>query len=217
MNRVCFALILVAAISLGTLCSGCHVLAYLGYLIAPEGPEKTVEPEYAGLDGKSIAVVINADQNTLAEYPTCRLEIAGVISGDLDKNLKNANVLDPRRVVKYQDNTIDWDAKDRTKLGEALGVQYVLYISLGKFTTRESGSEYLFRGEIIADAYLYQTNLPETKAKVWSSTDLRESFPKDAVPASNDAVVRAGLVNMFSDKLAKKFYKYKAPKSPTEY
>lgn len=195
-----------------SLAGGCRGLGYLGYLFAPAMPDKYEEAEFGGLAKHSVAIVIYADPDAQYEYPHARLDLAGRLGAELQQNVKDIRVTDPRKVVRYQDENLDWDAADRTKLGKDFGVDYVLYISLAKYTMREPGSEYLYRGEIIADVAVHQVSLPERQSRVFVLNGFRVSHPPEAVPADNDILVRTFADAEFATRLAKKFYRHKLPK-----
>jgi len=194
--------------------SGCRGLGYLGYLLSPE-PVKTVEPEFGGLANRSIAVVVYADEKVLYEYPRAPMDLSMLIAEELRKNVKGANVIPPEQVGKYQAQNINWDGMDKTKLGSALKAEYVLFISLVGYSTHEPGSVNLYRGHIVAEASVYQTSLPERRARVWPNSgapcNLEAVYPSKmpaGVVADNDAEVRYKVAKLLADKLVKKFYKH---------
>ncbi|MFW6065793.1 MAG: hypothetical protein ACOC9S_03145, partial [Planctomycetota bacterium] len=112
---------------------GCNVLGYLGYLMAPPERKVTVPADYENLPGHSVAVVVFADHAVQFEYPALRLELGSVITGELREKVEDVTVVDPRRVVRYQDQNLYWDSMDKTKLGEKLGADYVLLVSVIDF------------------------------------------------------------------------------------
>ena len=63
------ALAVTLLVAMATCVSGCNVLAYFGYLVAPEGPRKTVEAAYKGLENQNVAVVVYTDSETEFNYP----------------------------------------------------------------------------------------------------------------------------------------------------
>lgn len=202
---------------LSTLCAlpvlgGCGIVKYMAYVLAPAMPDTVVEPEYTGLEGHSVMVVVYADAGTMFEYPRARLEVALAISNQLKANVKNVRVIDPLRVIRWQDENLNWDNTDRTKMGQIFGAQYMLYVALSKFTTREPGSEYLFHGDIQADIFLHQTSLEDRKSRVWIANDVRVQCPAGPVVADNDNRIRLETVGMLADFVAKKFYKHKVPR-----
>ncbi|MFA6133684.1 MAG: hypothetical protein WC869_06670 [Phycisphaerae bacterium] len=195
--------------------AGCQGLGYMGYLLAPETSQKSIEPELAEMDNHRVAIILYADQRALYEYPYLRLTLASAIKGELTQRLKGVVVVDPARVSRYQEEHINWDSDDKTVLGKALGADYILYVSLVEYTTREPGSVNLYRGRIIAECSVYKTSLPEREAKVWQGETISVLYPIDStngVPAENDRDIRQATEKLLAEALAKKFYKHKAPK-----
>jgi hypothetical protein len=195
---------------------GCNILGPLLYFIVPE-QKKWIEPEFAGLEKHSVAVVIYADEGVLFEYPTAKMELSGLIAAQLEdpNHAKDIKVVPPDQVLRYQVESINWQSMEKTKLGKVFGADYVLFVSLMQFTTHEEGSVNLYRGHITAEAALYQTSLPERHARVWPSgpTNAMISvvFPPHAPVGGfgdNDSKIRFETEKRFADTLAKKFYRY---------
>lgn len=186
---------------------------WLAQAVIPE-PKTTVQAEFAGLENHSVAIVVYADSDVQYEYPGARLELAARLGGELQSHVKNVRVLDPRRAVRYQDENLDWDVTDKTQLGKAFAVDYVVYLALSRYSMREGGSEYLCRGEIIADVSVHQVSLPERQSRVYTLSNFRVAHPPEAVPADNEAAVafvRATCEAEFASRLARKFYKHEVP------
>lgn len=193
-------------------CGGCGQLLYFAM---PDPPPKYVEAEYPGLAGHSVAIVIYAEPDVQYEYSNVRATLADRLGAQLTQNVKGVRMLDSAKVVRYQDEDLDWDVIDKTQLAKALGVDYVLYISLAKYSMREAGSEYLLRGEIVADLAVYQASASERRSRVYSQTAYRVVHPPEAVPADTPRHIEAVRIlceNEFAIRLAKKFYRYQVPR-----
>ncbi|MCE5327019.1 MAG: hypothetical protein LLG01_11470 [Planctomycetaceae bacterium] len=208
MNRhICAA---VAACVMAS-CGGCtNVRDFTLYSMA-KAPVKTVHAEFDKLEGKRVAVVIFADQAVQYEYPMARLELATVVAEEIRAKLKKANVVDPRIVLEQQDSDIHWDSMEKTKFGKLFGADYVLYVALVDFSTREVGSLDLVRGRIVADVALYSTTEEESKACQWRNTNMRTLFPGGNGVKVNrtENDVRYQTEKAFADGLVKKFYTHK--------
>jgi len=193
--------------------AGCDAMAYLAYLIAPPPPPKKVAAEFGNLAKHSVAIVIHIDPAVEYEYPGARLQLASLITKELRENVEGVTVIDPRKVVRYQQENIYWDEMDRTELGKQFEAEYVLYVSLIEFSMREPGSMGLSRGSIKAEASVYDASLDERQARVWRSADIYAIYPPDStkLPAENDRAIHYHTASLFADKLAKKFYKHKVP------
>jgi len=189
--------------------SGCGRLLYF---FGPWGRTKTVPAEYSGLRNRSAAVVIFTDEKTQYQYPWVSLNLATMISSKLSRNVRGLTVVDPQKVSAYQRENLRWAEMDRAALGKALDADFVVYVSLVEFSTVEAGYVDLIRGRVNGEAKLYDSSKPEDKACVWSSArGITAAYPKTPTvrTAGNEARVRSMILQLFSDKVARKFYSYK--------
>lgn len=189
---------------------GCNVLGYFGYLVAPAVQTKSVPAEYTGLAGKTVAVVIYADQQVQYEYPYSRLGLTSMLNAELKKHVKDAKVVDPRRIIKHQDENAHWDAGDKAALGKAFGADAVLYVIIDHYAMREPGSVGLFRGQISGQARVYDAALPESQALVWKCDQLGVVFPEHAPTGElgeNDSKIRYETEKRFAEMVVNKFHK----------
>ena len=205
----------IATLALACGLSGCRNLDYLFHLGAPI-QTTTVEAECDELANHSVAIVVFADQKVLYEHADAPLTLSAVIGAKLEEHVEKVSLIDPRRIVRYQRENVHWDSIDRTKLGKAFNVQYVLFVTLVEYTTREPGAMNLFRGRITADAAVYQTSLPENKARRWHAQGLRTVFPETepGKVGDNDRRIRRETELRFAEMLARRFYKHKVTESP---
>jgi hypothetical protein len=195
------------------LLAGCPAARYIAYLFYG-GQERDVKAAFSKFPGKSIAVVVYCDKRVQYEYPELRLNISSAVATLLHKHAEAAEVVDPRRVVKYQDERIDWDEMDRTELGKSFEADYLLFISLVQFSTREPGSMSLYRGRASAEVSVYDTSLPERDAREWKCDTIHVIHPEHAPTGEmreNDVKIRQETIAILSDKVAKKFYDHKEP------
>ncbi len=89
-----------------------------------------VDAQYKGLDGKSVALVLYADQATTNEYPAAREELAAFISSKLREKIPTCKLLDYREVTIWQDDTMNWFGLTEKQIGKHFAVDRVLYIEL---------------------------------------------------------------------------------------
>ena len=205
----------VAMLGLAATAGGCNYLAFVLSAIVPEPPTPTIDAEYSGLPDHSVAIVVFASQATQYDHPLAQLEVASVVAGELQREVKNVTVIDPRRVVKYQNENLNWETMDKTALGRQFSADYVLYVALSEFATVEPGSMNLYRGRITAEASLFKTSLGEKDARVWGSQDFRILYPPQAavgLPGETDESIRYATERAFAQAMVNKFHKYKVPK-----
>jgi hypothetical protein len=215
MQRILLALLLSAA----PLCPGCGCTNWLGYVFAPASPTRTVHPDPAipSLKGQTLAVVIYAPPQVQMDYDTAQLELSEEISAEFGRRLDGVRLVDSRRILRFQDENLNWDATPPGRLARPLGADYVLLVNLHEFTTREPGSVHLARGRITADAALYDDEGPGCLEPLWRSGRIGVVFPEETpvgVPARSDAVVRAETERLFAVKLVRHFYEHEVPKQP---
>lgn len=204
-------IVILAALACGA--CGCMQGRYLIYLLTGN-KEEDVKAEFVGLADKTVAVVVYCEKSVLFEYPDVQLSVSARVAGDMKKNVEKVKVVDPRRILKYQDENIYWDEKDKTELGKALGADFVLYITLVEFSTREPGSVNLYRGRIVSQASLYKMGVPERSSRVWQDRDIRVIYPENdptGQPRENDRAIRAETERLLAEKISQKFYDHKVP------
>ena len=217
MRNSLFCLLVAAGLAAG----GCNYLEHTLYVFAPPAPMKTVEPEYDGMRDRQVAVVVFAGPETQLDYQQVQLELFDAVSAELRKHVKGITLVDPRRVMRYQEENPRWDAEPPEKLCKVFSCDVVLLISLMEFATREPGSVHLARGRITAEAGTYE---PDRSAqgggaggRKWRSDILRVMHPPKSplgVPATDDWRLRIETERIFAARLAKFFYKHKVPKEP---
>jgi len=199
---------------LAAILPGCDAMAYGLHLIAPEKQTETVKAQFKGLAHSSVAIVIYADPAVQYEYPLVRHELSAAIADQFRKNVKNVEVIDPLRVIAYQDENIHWDALGKTELAKNLGADHILSIALVEYSTRDRGSLNIYRGRITAQVRVYRASLPERDSCVWSGKDIRVLYPPDAPMGQvgeNDKVIRYRTNSVFARELVRKFYDHEVP------
>jgi len=183
-------------------------------LFSPENPTTTVEAEYKDLSDATVAVVIYTSQSTQVDYPLVRLALASVMGAELKQRLHQVSVIDPRTVVKFQDETPNWETLPRSQIARTLGADYLLYVVLSEYSTMEPSSLNLYRGRATGDVSLFKAALDEPQCRVWGRETFHVSYPQNTavgVTASNDEEIAYQTQRLLADLVVKKFYKHKVP------
>jgi len=192
--------------------SGCNYLGYLLHLIAPPPPMETVPAAFDGLAGKTVAILVFTDEAVQVDYPYARWTLSRMVEAELQKHVKNIRVVDPSRVIKYQDENVHWESMKKAKIGKDLGADFVLQLAIVEFSTLEPGSMTLYRGRITAEPSVY--NVANPKRHPWRGVEVRIVHP-DKSPAQygqSDQLIRYRTEKIFAEQLVKYFYKHKVPK-----
>src|SRR5690606_24791478 len=117
----------------------------------PVGRRKVVvAPQYTGLEGKRVAVLVSVDDLTLAQYPTFRESMTRAVSAGVATSLPGTKVIDPADVEKFQRERPGWVSTPYNKLTSRLDVDRLLVIDVVDFHTREMGNAAVWKGELIA-------------------------------------------------------------------
>jgi hypothetical protein len=221
--RHCLLFILLGAASLA---GGCGGFEWLAHLFAPPPPMKTIKAQFDGLKGKTVAIAVYAGPETLLDYQMAQLEVADAVAAELQRNVRRASVVNPLRVIRYQDEHPRWYAYPPERLCQAFAADYLLRITLREYSSRAPGSIHLARGRIAAEANLYAAAPPGAPAgalgqgparAVWQSEVIRAVYPPDTlvgVPAGDDRDIRLRTAKEFAVQLVRNFHDHKVPREP---
>src|SRR5215212_9913472 len=89
---------------LPSLLAGCAVLGVAAYKLAPP---PTIHPEYTGLKGQSVGIMVWADRGIRIDWPNLQLDLANAVQNQLaaskKKELEGAQLnVQPASIVRYQ-------------------------------------------------------------------------------------------------------------------
>jgi hypothetical protein len=207
----------IALLAIAGFAGGCGALAAPFVLFVPEPKPPMVKAEFAGLSNKTVAVLVYADMAVQYDYPYAREELSWAVNRHLNKNVKGVRTIDPTRVVRYQDGDPRLASQSPAQVGRALGADYVLFISLNEFSTRERGSVNLAKGRISANASVWETRPAQegTDPCVWrrDAVSVSEGSAEEAMYA-DERQLRLKTEDTFGDVLVKYFYDHRAPEGP---
>ncbi len=209
-KRHALYLVLVAA-----MLGGCSQFGHLVYLWAGDEHTKTVEAEYDDLAHSTVAVVIYADEQVQYEYPEATLSLSTAIASELNKNVELVQLVDPIDIRAYQHENLNWHGMDKSDLGREFAADYVLFVALREYGTREPGSLSIYRGHINAEASLFKVHeLPGT-SPVWQDEYVEVSYPPNGptgAVADVESDIRYRTDKSFAELLAKRFYNHEVPR-----
>jgi hypothetical protein len=203
-----YVLLLIAVTSL----AGCQPAGYLGYLMAPHMQEET-KAEYSRLEGQTLAVVIDAKNSIIYDYPNVRRSLGVKISAEMAMSIDGLDVVNTSKIIYYQDNRPQWKREGLKKMGKALKADYVLCLSLIEYSGIAPGMSRAVQGRIMADASLHAVFSDVEDDCVWRAKEgLQSVFPERGIfkPGSEKAVL-AETERQFAVILARKFYDHKVP------
>lgn len=198
---------LIVLMAMGLLLTGCRTLALFA-----DPPTRTVVAEYPYLANKRVCIVVHADDEIRFTYPHVQWEVADHVRSSLDQHIQGIDVVEPRKVVDFQNREYNWDTMDPALIGQRFGAARVLEITLTQYTTREPESPHLYRGHIAAAIAVYNADYPNSQPAY--RTDVKVTYPPDGPGAwgTSDSEIRFATMEAFAQELSGKFYDRKVKK-----
>lgn len=200
---------------------GCEIGLLAGGLAQNFEYQKVVEvlPEYRGLEGRKVAVVVNADPVTLYEHPMLARQIAGGVSLRLNEYVPGVKVLNPDAVLAWQFNTAEWNALPYGELCRALDVERVVYVDLYEYRLNPPGDSYIWEGMSAATiGVIERENIdPDFFAE---SMEVVAEFPNQSNVTRDELDpqrMEVGLLHTFIQETAFLFHRHLRPKHPDKY
>lgn len=195
--------------------AGCGQIAGAAYMFGIADQTRTAEAAFSGLNHTTVAVVIYADERVQYEYPGATMALSQVISAELRHNGEDIQTVSPLEIQTFQHENLGWEMMDKAELGEALGADHVLFVSLRDYGTREPGSMNIYRGHINGEATIYDAHQPPGAQELWREEYLEVAHPSQgtsAVLADNDYDIRYRTDKAFAQLLVKNFYDHEVPR-----
>ncbi len=192
------------------LLSGCNYVLLLGYLI---GGPPSIEPDFDSATNKSltdkdvkVAVVCFAPRELKSDNAEIDSEIAQFVAFRLTDH--EIAVCNPDRVRAWLDANPDWDKPE--EIGEALEVDYVIFVDLSKFSLYEEDAPQLYRGRAEAVVSVIEMSDDGTGEKIYEkemTSAFPLSVPRQQSSQSFTSFKREYLARL-SEEIGRLFYEY---------
>ena len=200
-------------VALAAALAGCNILG----AVASKLPRPPIKPDYTGLAGHSIGVMVYADRGLTIDFPSLQLDLANGVQQKLKLAQTQAKVeelkestfpVTPAQVVRYQRDHPLLQTAPVTDIAPKLGPDRLIYIEIGNFGTRSAEALTLFRGQASATLRIVEV-APDGTAKVpYEARDISTVFPAHApaegVLNANDQRIYVGTVDYLSTEIVKK-------------
>ncbi len=192
--------------------SGCQLAGFIAAGIQENTPVK-VYAEYEGLQGKSFAVVVDADRSIQGRWPTLVPNLTARIDALIAQNTLASGHVQAADIVLFQQTNPRWTIMGRQELASALAggevaVDRIILIDLFEFRLNEPGNRHLWDGVAAGTIAVLETDgaFPDEYAY---NRPLSVSFP-DAGGYGPDEIsgslVASALIQRFSQRTAWLFY-----------
>jgi len=220
MNQKHICLALVALTSSATL-SGCEAALLLGGMRQNYEYSKQieVEPVYYGLENKTVAVIVQADQGTLYEHPGLELTLATGISARIQKHVAGVRVVDPSAINSWKFKTREWYSMPYGEIAEKLNVDRLVFVDVYEYRLNPIGNRYLWDGVCAANVGIIERDGFDPDTFV-DSFSVENRYPpisgvgRESAPRSK---IEEGVMGPFVMKTAGLFHTHLVPKHPDKY
>jgi hypothetical protein len=201
------------------LLSGCNVAG----LAAQAMPPPQIEPQYKGLAGETVAVMVWVDRAVRIDWPTMQLDLGTAIHKRLEDAAISAKKppkellgtqfpVRPASVVRFQKDNPELDAYPITEIAPRLGVSRLVYVEVEDFSTRSLMAASLFRGSITGTLRIIEIS-PDGKARIaYEENNISSIFPpkspEEGVLNTNDYAMYVGTLREFTQQIADRLMRH---------
>jgi len=202
---------LAALLSLSALTlAGCEAGRFMAYAVAGDGTTRTVQvkAQYRGLEGKTFAVLVAADDYTQFSYPGATTAISRDVTARITSEIPGVSPMDPGKVAQFQRENPYWITVPYGQLLERLGVERLVVVDLVEYTLREPGNSHVWQGQIVANVGVAEAGYGDGNALSFATT-VKSRFPdnssKVGVLNSDDKTIQFGLLADFASRTTNLF------------
>jgi hypothetical protein len=170
-----------------------------------------VSAQYDGLNERSVAVMVWADERTAYRHPGVAADVARAVSRSIAHGVPGVSLVDPAQVAAYQEADPHWASAMPGELVNAMGVQRLVLIELVDFRLTEPGNRHVFRGLARANVGVSAAESPDPDNFRFFVSDVEVRFPPDAdtsigVINADPQTIRLGLLQAVARDIGGLFY-----------
>jgi hypothetical protein len=180
------------------------------------GKKLDVPAEYDGLDGKTVAVVVQADYATLVEHPLVVENVTKNVAARIARNVPKASVLAPIQVLEWQYRTPQWRALPYGEVARELGVDRLVWIDLYEYRLNPIGNSYLWDGAAGANLGVIEADGLAPDEFVFQKNILARFPEKEGIgrESARREQIEQGLLTLFIQRSSWIFYRHIEDKYP---
>ncbi len=171
--------------------------------------KQAVPAEYRDLTGKTVAVLVWADQATLDMDPYARHRVAKAVKYYMEKTMSETKFIHPNDVADWQERLgARWETESITEVCREFKCDRVVKIDLNDYTTRVRSARALRKGRITGTVNVYGPEDESGSMALFNSL-VEASFPAEtstAVVDMSDGDILRQTVEMFGVMVARKFH-----------
>lgn len=218
-RRLLIACCVIAAfVTLASL-SGCQIMGYFANGFDRDNKVVDKKAQYLGLEGKTVAVLVAADEYTLFAHPEAPSAVSRAVSRQIAADIKNVTLMNPKDLAAFQKDNMYWHTMPYGDIVKRLKVDRVVFIDMAQFSTHDGSDKTLWRGTVDANVGIIASDNKNPDDLVFQ-TRTRARFPNDkpvGVLESNDESIKTGVIAAFAQKVSNLFRDHQAPVDEEKY
>lgn len=206
--------LLLALAALGAAATGCNVIGY----IAAASPPPIVEPQYTGLAGQRIVVMVWADRGIRIDWPTMQTDVCASLQRKLSAQTGKKMALEgatfpysAQSISRYQEDHPETESDPIETTAVKMGVDRLIYVEIEQFATRSDASEELFRGSAVASVKAVEI-IDGAPRIVFEESNIQVFFPpsgpKEGIIRGSDYAMYVGTVDALAQRISQRFVPY---------
>lgn len=192
--------------SMGCIGVGAHLLYWM------QG--NRIDPEYEGLEGKRVAVVVMSDAAPYGPDVSTQI-LAQTVRRQLATQIKKIDLVSRNEIETWTD-TNNWDQIDYMEIGKGVNADLVIAIELAGYNIQQSAA--LYRGSTRYSVQVYDLkNANDPRIPVFGKGPIEYSFPKDHPIPATSGLSTSKFEQMFmselGDRISHVFCGYEMPEN----
>ena len=174
------------------------------------GGEKTyrVDARYTGLENRSVAVLVAADEYLLFTQPRAPQLIGQAVSNEIASNVEGVTVANPRQVAAFQARNPYWSTTPYAELIEQLDVDRLVVVDLAEYRLHDPGNKHVWRGVIAAGVVVAEADRPDPDQLAFEAS-VRAQFPENrevGVVNADRETIELATLKLFAVEVGRLFY-----------
>ncbi|MEM9021794.1 MAG: hypothetical protein AAGC44_14640 [Planctomycetota bacterium] len=138
-----------------------------------------VKQQYAGLDNRSVAVLVATGDYIDSNYPEVREQLTREVTQRIATSVPGVQVTNPEQVLRFQQDNPFWTARAPSELIRALNVQRLVIVELGEYRTHEPGDQHILRGVVTGNVNVLEAEAPDPNNFAFNQS-IRSAFPEES-------------------------------------
>jgi hypothetical protein len=194
------------------MCAGCE---YIGVASEVVKGEVDISPQYTGLAGQKVAIMVWADEGVSLDHPSINGDVARSLLGKLQdgidaklKELKGTTFVSVPSILHYQDAHPETQVDAPEQIAPHFPCTRMIYIEIDSLSLHPGEAIDLSRGQATADLKVIEVHGSQGKT-AFQVNSISAIFPKDAPPEGvyglSDDVIYHKTVDALTDEIGKLF------------